>query len=283
MNFSFPNIVSRDEGIEYIEGGIESAVFAVSFYIINYSNNIFNYTIYHDLVYTNYSITIPVGNYDYQTLFSTMITLFDANGHHFDLTINELTGRMTMFYHQTSGQVFYRINHSTSTCFRILGFDINTDYFPSSNTLLAPFPLNLLGIKKLKISCPQFSSSNLDSAGYATTDLILTIINDQPPFSQINYYNNSGEISSKLTIFEINIIDIRITDEYGALINFNNTDWSMTLILNIYRRGEYNNFRKIIMTTDEKGNTSQEVVQEEPNQDVIDLDFLLRDNPDYFL
>jgi hypothetical protein len=233
-------------------------------------------------IYTSFSITIPVGNYDYETLFEVMVTLFTANGHTFSLTINEITGCITLTYTPFGGNTFYSINHTSSTCFRILGFNVNDNYLATSNILLAPFPLNLLGIKKLKIHCPQLSSFNLDSSTYSNTDLILTIINDQPPFGQINYYNNSGEISSKLKIFDFNTLDIRITDEYGGLINFNNADWSMTIILNTYKRTNYNNSKKII-TTDEKGNVTEEVIEENNNnQDVEDLEILLRENPDYF-
>jgi len=96
LTFSFPNIVSQNEEIEYLEGGLESAVFPVSFYVVNYSNNIFSYTIFHLGVYTDYSITIPVGNYDYKTLFTAMHTAFTANGHNFVLTLNEINGIMTM-------------------------------------------------------------------------------------------------------------------------------------------------------------------------------------------
>lgn len=282
LTFSFPNILSRDDDVEFLEGGLESAVFPVSFYIINYSNNIFNYTIFHLGVYTNYSITIPVGNYDYKTLFTAMTTLFDANGHHFTLTLNETSGIMTMEYHPTSGRVFYRINHSLSTCFRVLGFDYKTDYFPTANILLAPFALNLLGIKKLKIYCPQFSSSNLDTTNYATTTLISTVINDQPPWGQINYYNNTGEAGSKLRVFEMNNIDIRVTDEYGSLVNFNNCDWSMTFVLSTFRKGQYNAVKKITMV-DEDGKIVQQTIEEtNEDEDVSDLDFLIRTNPNYF-
>lgn len=282
LTFSFPNILSRDDDVEFLEGGLESAVFPVSFYIINYSNNIFNYTIFHLGVYTNYSITIPVGNYDYKTLFTAMTTLFNANGHHFTLTLNETSGIMTMEYHPTSGRVFYRINHSLSTCFRVLGFDYKTDYFPTANILLAPFALNLLGIKKLKIYCPQFSSSNLDTTNYATTTLISTVINDQPPWGQINYYNNTGESGSKLRVFEMNNIDIRVTDEYGALVNFNNCDWSMTFVLSTFRKGQYNAVKKITMV-DEDGKIVQQTIEEtNEDEDVSDLDFLIRTNPNYF-
>lgn len=309
LTFSFPNILSRNDDVEYIEGSLESAVFPVSFYIINYSNNILNYTIFHLGVYTNYAITIPVGNYDYKTLFTAMTTAFTANGHNFVLTLNEINGIMTMEYKPTSGRVFYRINHNTSTCFRVLGFDVDLDYFPSSDILIAPYALNLLGIKKLKIFCPQFSNSNLDSTNYSTTSLVSTIINDQPPFGQINYYNNSGENGSKLKVFEMNNIDIRITDEFGIPVNFNNCDWSMTFILTTFRIGRHNAIRKIGIVDVVKENIDLEKELEQPKEDekkdkekndkkdeeqpqdenvekvdenIEDLDFLIRNNPNYF-
>jgi len=282
LTFSFPNILSRDDEVEFVEGGLESAVFPVSFYIINYSNHILSYTIEHHGVYTNYSITIPVGNYDYKTLFTSMHTLFTANGHNFVLTLNETNGIMTMEYKPTSGRVFYRINHALSSCFRILGFDYNTDYFPTANILIAPFALNLLGIKKLKIYCPQFSSSNLDTQNYATTTLISTVINDQPPWGQINYYNNTGETGSKLRVFEMNNIDIRITDEYGALVNFNNCDWSMTFVLSTFRKGQYNAVKKMTIVNEDGEVVQQTIEETNDNEDVSDLDFLIRTNPNYF-
>lgn len=297
MVFSFPNIISQNDDVEYMEGKVDSAVFPVSFYIVNYTDNIFNYTIEHLGVYTNYSITIPVGNYDYRTLFAAMIIALDANGHHFDLTIDEVTGKMTMFYHSTSGRVFYRINSTTSTSFRLLGFDVATDYYPTANTLTAPYPINLLGIKKLKIFCPQFASSNVDSSGYATTTLVATVTNDQAPWGQINYYDNSGETGSKLKIFDISSIDIRITDEYGSLINFNNCDWSMTFVLNIYKYGQYKSTRRLLYSdtnpeqlpasesnqTQKPKQTKESEPEPEPeyNADVEDLNFLLND-PNYF-
>lgn len=297
LTFSFPNIVSKDDDIEYLEGGLESAVFPVSFYIVNYSNNVFSYTIEHLGVYTNYSITIPVGNYDYKSLFQVMTDLFLANTHKFVLTLNEINGIMTLEYHPTSGRVFYRINHSLSTCFRLLGFDYNTDYFPTLNILTAPFALNLLGIKKLKIYCPQFSTSNLDTNNYATTTLISTILNDQPPWGQINYYDNTGDAGSRLKVFELNTIDIRITDEYGAQVNFNNCDWSMTFVLRIFRKLQQKSITKLtlneetIFEEENVGEATEEQPQEnieenEPqefeDENVTDLDFLIRNNPNYF-
>lgn len=295
LSFSFPNIVSQNEEIEYLEGGLESAVFPVSFYVVNYSNNIFSYTIFHLGVYTDYSITIAVGNYDYKTLFTAMHSAFTANGHNFVLTLNEINGIMTMEYKPTSGRVFYRINHALSTSFRVLGFNVDTDYFPTLDILVAPFPLNLLGIKKLKIFCPQFSNNNLDSTKYATTSLLTTIINDQPPFGQINYYNNTGEYSGRLKVFEMNIIDIRITDEYGASINFNNCDWSMTFVLNLYKQNVNRSFKQLIMSSPQEQPQQEQQPEQQPEQssnevetepiqigdNIKDLNFLLGINPNY--
>jgi len=298
LKFSFPNIISRDDDVEYLEGGLDSAVFPVSFYIVNYSNHILNYTIFHLGVYTNYSITIPVGNYDYKTLFTSMIDAFHLNGHTFVLTLNEINGIITMEYKKTGDRIFHSINHVSSTCFRILGFDYRTDYYPVADILIAPFALNLLGIKKLKIYCPQFSSSNLDSTNYATTAIISTIINDQAPWGQINYYNTTGETGSKLRVFEMNNIDIRVTDEYGNLINFNNCDWSMTFVLSTFRRGNYNAIRKMTTLNENEPietapivetKTSDEIQRDLPEEpeiiedpNVVDLDFLMKTNPNYF-
>ena len=110
LTFSFPNILSRDDDVEYLEGGLDSAVFPVSFYIVNYSNHILSYTINHHGVYNNHTITIPVGNYDYRTLFTAMINEFHSHGHTFVLTLNEINGIIPMEYKPTSGRIFYRMS-----------------------------------------------------------------------------------------------------------------------------------------------------------------------------
>jgi len=297
LTFSFPHILSYNDDVEYFEGGLESAVFPVSFYIINYSNNTLTYTLQDHLgIQRDFTITIPVGNYDYKSLFSAMHSAFDFNGHHFTLTLNNINGIMTMQYNPTAGRIFIGIKHDSSTCFRVLGFDYRLNYNATSNILTAPYALNLLGIKKLKVYCPQFSSSNLETTNYSTTSLITTVINDQPPWGQINYYNNTGELGSRLRVFEINNLDIRITDEYGALVNFNNCDWSMTFILITFRSGSDRVIRKLVMINQNEENNEepaksqpQKELREEDIQpvgeadpDTRDLDFLIKSNPNYF-
>jgi len=60
---------------------------------------------------------------------------------------------------------FLRIN-SVSTCYKIIGLVLGVNYNANSNVLTCVYPLNLLGIKKLKIYVNELSSSNLDSSNF---------------------------------------------------------------------------------------------------------------------
>jgi len=108
MVFTFSTIVSKNDNISILEGGIQSAQFAVSFYIINYSNNILSYSIQNGATITTYSISLNVGNYDYKTLFSEMKTKFLANGHNFNMSINSIDGIITFTYIPVSSELFFK-------------------------------------------------------------------------------------------------------------------------------------------------------------------------------
>lgn len=234
LTFAFRSIISRNDQIDHLEGGIESCQIPISFYVVNYSNNKLSFSILDGGTFLTYTLYISVGNYDAETLFTEMQTQFTALGMSFTLSINEINGKITITYNSTGGKIFYSINHSNSTCFKLLGFDDKTDYYPTVNVLLGVYPLNLLGIKRINIYVDQFCTSNVDSSGYGTTNLTQSISVSEPPFGMINYVNVDTNYSI-LRTFEINTLDVRITDEYGNFINFNGVDWSMTLCLYIYR------------------------------------------------
>jgi hypothetical protein len=178
-----------------------------------------------------YTITITTGFYDYKSLFAEMHTRFQANSHNFVLTLNENTGKMN-FHHQGAGD-FHSIVYNGSTCFSILGFE-KQDYLATAENLEAPHPLDLLGIRALKIMCPEFSTNNRDSVNLATTQLIETIPVDQAPYGVIMYSNSNNEYGN-LQTQNISTINIQILSELGDFVNFNNTNWTITLVLLIDR------------------------------------------------
>ena len=142
----------------------------------------------------------------------------------------------------------------------------------------------------------------MDSKNYSTSTLIDTINVNVPAYGLI-LHENQQAIYSRLKKKTINQIDIQIKDEYSNFINFNNTDWSITLALIIYRRvdlEENNDLNKVIETLGTITNILQESIQtpqtttteqeEQPIQEqqlqeqpleVDDLDLLLYENPNY--
>jgi hypothetical protein len=99
------------------------------------------------------------------------------------------------------------------------------------NILSAPFSLNLLGVKKIKIISNAFSTYSFDSFGTGNNNIITTIPITAPPFGLIvfNQFTNPLILRQKT----INEIDIHLVDENNEYINFNNINWSILFCLYI--------------------------------------------------
>jgi hypothetical protein len=310
VNFNFRGLLQDNEDILYCEGGILNAQIPVSFYQVAYYNN----TLFYQIATTIYSITIPVGNYNFSTFATALESAFLLNGHTFAVIINETTG-VLQFSLIIGGSGFTFLGASSgTTIFKILGFNPAQNYpDDGANNLIAPFLLNLLGAKKLKISSQTFSNSSHDTTNYATSNLIATLSVDAPSYGLI-IFNNLIDSYGRLKVKQIDNIDIQIKDEYGNFINFNNTDWSITLAINIYRKFEQKN-TDLLKVLDTLTILEQEIAQQqvpdtgfegestnlgtneapaeeasaedtgilEPNMnDLTDLDLLLYRNPNMF-
>jgi hypothetical protein len=295
--FNFSNVLKEEKTILFCEGGVYNAQIPVSFYGLNYTNVKLNYQ-FNSI---NYSITLNVGNYTFTTLSTEMSNKFLLNGHTISLTINKTSGIITF---TASGGTLNKFIESGSTIWRILGFsDKSGDVNAILNIITPPYLLNLLGIKKLKIYSEALGIYSLDSKNYSTSTLIDTINVNVPAYGLI-LHENQQAIYSRLKKKTINQIDIQIKDEYSNFINMNNTDWSITLALIIYRRvdlEENNDLNKIIETlgniTNILENTvltpqtpnNAEIQEEQPITtdlgqqplEVDDLDLLLYENPNF--
>ena len=145
----------------------------------------------------------------------------------------------------------------------------------------------------------------MDSKSSITNTLIDTLGVNTPAYGLLTY-DNQQAIYSKLKQKTINQIDIQIKDEFNNYVNFNNTDWSITLALIIYRKLETTNtdlqelidvlgdIVPILQGTDSSPAPppfQQENLGEQENlggftgtsvpieEDVGDLDILLYENP----
>jgi hypothetical protein len=162
-----------------------------------------------------------------------MNTKFNANGHTFTISLNQSTGVITMTY--TGVGTWNSIQPSSS--FNILGFNQNTVYTITGNTITMPNLLNLIGIKKLKIYSQNLAIDSYDSVNNSTNSLIETISVYVPGFSLI-VYNNIDSTYGHLKTAYLSTIDIQIKDEFGNYVNFRGIDWTMTIVLIVYKRLE---------------------------------------------
>lgn len=229
LTFDFSSILSPENSIEYIEGGVQSAQIPASFYNIDVNNNVFNYAV----TSVNYSITVTPGSYNYNTLISEMATQFAITGHIFTYALNRATNVLSMVY--TSAGTWTSIR--PSSIYYILGLDANTTYTIAGNSFTYPELFNVINPKKLKIFSTNLAIDSYDSVGSSTNNLIETISVNAPPFGLI-LYNNIDSTYGHLRTSYLSTIDIQIKDENGNFINFNNIDWTMTIVLIVYKRLE---------------------------------------------
>lgn len=236
VDFFFKSILKLEDDIVSLEGAVLQAAIPVSFYTINYTND----TLYYDISGLTKIITITRGNYNFTTLANEMIAKFLINGDVFAIIISEITGILKFTYTPVMGSTFDSFNFTGSTILSVLGCITTSNTLAIANVLTPLYPLNLLGITKLKIFSNYFATSGHDSTGLSTSNLIATIGVNQPSFGIIIYDNQEGAYG-KLKNNDISLIDIQITDQNNQLINFNNIDWSITLTLIIYRKIEVKN------------------------------------------
>ena len=226
MVFDFSNILSPSDDIAYVEVGVGNAEIPATFYNVDITNNIFNYKVNS----INYSITVPPGNYNFNSLVTQMTTLFTVNGQTFTMSLNRNSNILTMTL--TTG-TWNQIN--SSSIYYLLGFDPNTTYNIVGNTITFPRLFNLLGQKKIKIYSSNISVDSFDSVNTATNNLLCTISVNQPGFNLIIYTNIDG-IYAHMRNRYLSTIDIQLKDELGNYLNFNGINWTMTLNLILYRR-----------------------------------------------
>lgn len=242
VDFCFTNILADDPNIINIQGGVLDCIIPVSYYTINYANNILSYTISGVV----FSITISVGNYNFNTLATELLARFSANGHNIVTTINKNSGILTFTY--TGASTFDSFNYLGSTCFKILGFNPKLNYTTTANVLTAPYLLNLLGFKKIKVSSLVFNTGAYDSSVLSSSNLICSI-----PVNASSYglliYNNIDTTYGNLKLTNISTVDIQLYNEDNVFINFNNTDWTMTLCLLIYRKYKTDVIQPLILDT----------------------------------
>jgi len=222
IHFNFSGLLKDDKNLIRSYITVINAQIPVSFYIIDETNNILNYTDNS----VNKTIELTEGNYNGNQMVTALNTGFTVNG-----------SPVTSFLAPQSGILYFFITGgnsitllSTSTVKKILGFDVN---ITSTTLIKLPYQLNLLGKKKLFINSNNLRNSAFTSKNLASTQTIAVIPVDQPPYNMINFSSTVDIQKIILNNRVLDMIDIEITDESTNFINFRNIDWSITLCLTV--------------------------------------------------
>ena len=224
--FNFSGLLKEEAGIKQVYISVINAQLPVSYYVINSTNNKLNY-IYNSI---SFSITIPEGNYTAFTIINSLSSLFTANLTPITTVIDRLTGILTF-----TASIGFTFVYSTNSIMIILGFTKINYTSNGSNILIAPYPLNLLGIKLIEIKSASLALTSFDSRTLNASSVLVSIPSDKPPFNLISYVSNNPLDNHILNQRVLNGFDIIITDENNNFLDFHNIDWSMTICLSVIR------------------------------------------------
>lgn len=243
MNFGFIGLLKDDVNIIRTYITVLNAQIPVSFYVIDATNNllqIFNGT-------TTFNVAIPIGNYNSGTLNTALNNALASAGILMTVSINTING--ILLFSNSSLLLTYRINANRfgSTLATILGVGDASILLNPLSTSSLPYPLNLLGKSKLLINSRNLNNVAYTSFGLGFSTTISTIPVNVPPYSLIQYACAVEQQKNILVNRVLDNIDIQIYDTDNKFINFNNVDWSITLVLTIERmdinRIQINSFR----------------------------------------
>lgn len=222
--FGFGTIYQNDPSIIHRQVQLLNAQIPYSFYVINYTNQIFRYQLGAGAIT---SVNIPVGNYTANSLITALKTA--VNNVNFNVVISSINGRLTFTYNSS----FIIYNNFTYSIGSVLGFNSATTNTSVANSITPTNALNLLGIKVLHIRSSNLVMQNVSSVQGGQTTLLAAVPVTAVPFGMIDYSDNG---SNNISIDNRDLDDIYlelIDGETGEYINMNGQDFCITLAFHL--------------------------------------------------
>ncbi len=201
---------------DHIYISIQSVSIPYSFYNINGYNNYLQYT----TIIGTFNVYITTGNYNITTLMAALVSILPSFVITYDKIKNKLTFSLNIDFTFTMA----------STCFEMLGLS-NISQSSNSGSLTSDYVCNLSTIRHLCIAT-SFYTSNINKAIPNERNILGHIPVTVLPNEVITWINQ-GNYRCNLSTNILNHIVIKIIDQYGNIIDFNGTNWSMTLQIDI--------------------------------------------------
>jgi len=220
IEFNLPNLIRKEDDIEYIMFSVPYAIVPVSFYTINDTNN--SLVVLENSITTTYTF-LPYGNYNANQFITIFKTLLPAR---FNITLDAISSRFTI-----TNTTYNFTLLSTSTIDYIMGFSGNTA--SSALSLTCPRVCNFLALPRINMRCNVLANSIM-TGSQQTNDLVITIPNNSKPNGEI-VYNNSSGIQMLFQQETLSTFVVSLTNDIGQLINFNGVSSFWVFQFDIYR------------------------------------------------
>jgi hypothetical protein len=221
LEFNVPNLYQTNTNLLYLTIKCLHAEIPYSFYVVNEYNNVLSIT---DKFNQIQNIYVPFGNYNANTFMKLLAPELPTG---MTLSFNNNNGKFTLNYNGS-----FSIN-STSTCYVLMGFDKGKTYNSVNNQIELPYLANFLGSKNIYLKIPNLILDNYNTATMDRATLSNIPVN-VPPFSIIMYENSSGSSTMIKSIQIPDILYIQLADDQNNLIDFNNTEFSITIQIDFY-------------------------------------------------
>ncbi len=223
LEFNIPNLYQSSGNVAYSTIRCLHAEIPYSFYVINEYNNL--------LSLSTGDILIPFGNYNANSFMKYVATVLPIG---MTLAFNTTNGKFTLTYNQP-----FSIN-ATSTCYILMGFSKQQIYNSLGNKIEMPYLANFMGSKNVYVKIPNLILDNYNTATQDRATLLNIPVNVSP-FGIVMYENSSGSASIIKSIQIPDTLILQLSDDENNLIDFNNTEFSITIQIDFYLNVYSNN------------------------------------------
>ena len=199
---------------------VVSCLIPYSFYNINNSNNVLQYSFNGIDIST---LTIPIGNYNVYNLLAVLKNNILSG---FTISYDSIQNKFT-FTHTSNDFMFM----SSSTCLQILGFDNNITISSTSLSLISANCVNVYTIRTIQVNS-NLITYNINKNQKNNYCILCSVPITCTPFSQIEYINRTN-FKTNLFLNRLSNIKIKLTDDKGNLIDLNGCHYSLTLQLDV--------------------------------------------------
>ena len=199
-----------------------SASIPYSFYCVNSANNILVIKIGSNL----YTYVLNQGNYTITQFLAELKSKVST----FTITYDTIKSKLTFAYLAN-----FSVSN-LSTCLELIGFSDVTNIALLDSISNSITSINCINLQTNHCICvgTNFISNSITIKDQKKPTIICCIPINSPPNSMITYINPSNY---KINIFSsmFSLINIKLLDQNGTLIDLNGCHWSMTLQLDVIK------------------------------------------------